>query len=326
MRRREFITILSGAVAWPLFARAQQRALPLIGFLSARSPAEAASSLGAFRQGLGEAGYFEGKNVTIEYRWAEGQYDRLPAMAAELVSRQVAVLAATGGKPSAQAAKAATGTIPIVFTIGSDPVQLGLVASLSKPGANITGVTFILPELGTKRLELLRQLIPKVSAITLLVNPNYPPSSVEIRDVQAGARSLGLQISVLNASIEPEIDTAFKTIAQQKVDALIVGADPFLVGQRDQLVRLAAHNAVPTFFPSREFVEAGGLISYGSNIANGYRQAGVYTGRILSGANPSDLPVLQPTSFSLFINLRTARALGLTVPANVLALADEVIE
>jgi len=326
MRRREFITTLSGAVAWPLFARAQQRALPSIGFLSGRSPAEAASSLGAFRQGLGEAGYFEGKNVTIEYRWAEGRYDQLPAMAADLVSRQVAVLAATGGEPAVQAAKAATATIPIVFTIGSDPVQLGLVASLNKPGANITGVTFILTELGTKRLELLRQLIPKVSAITLLVNPHYPPSSIEMRDVQAGARSLGLQINVLNASIEPEIDTAFTTMTQQKVDALIVGTDPFLVGQRDQLVRLAAHYGVPTFFPTREFVEAGGLISYGSNLANGYRQAGVYTGRILSGANPGELPVLQPTSFSLVINLRTAKALGLTVPANVLALADEVIE
>jgi putative tryptophan/tyrosine transport system substrate-binding protein len=215
MRRREFITILSGGVAWPLFARAQQRALPLIGFLSGRSPAEAASALGAFRQGLGEAGYFEGKNVTIEYRWAEGRYDQLPAMAADLVSRQVAVLAATGGEPSAQAAKATTATIPIVFTIGSDPVQLGLVASLNKPGTNITGVTFIFTQLGTKRLELLRQLIPKVSAITMLVNPNFPPTSIEISDVQAGARYLGLQINVLNASTEPEIDTAFTAIAQQ---------------------------------------------------------------------------------------------------------------
>jgi len=321
MRRREFVTLVGGAAAWPLAARAQQRALPSIGFLSGRSPAEAALSLGAFRQGLGEAGYFEGKNVTIEYRWAEGRYDQLPAMAADLVSRQVAVLAATGGEPAAQAAKAATATIPIVFTIGSDPVQLGLVTSLSKPGANITGVTFILTELG-----VLRQLIPKVWAITLLVNPNYTPSSIEIRDVQDGARSLGLQINVLNASIEPEIDTAFTTMVQQKVDALIVGAAPFLVGQRDQLVRLAAHYAVPTFFPTREFVGAGGLISYGSNLANGYRQAGVYAGRILSGANPSELPVLQPTSFALVINLRTAKALGLTVPANVLALADEVIE
>jgi putative tryptophan/tyrosine transport system substrate-binding protein len=293
MRRREFIVFVGGvAVAWPLGARGQQAAMPVIGFLSARSPAEAASVLAAFRRGLGEAGYFEGKNVTIEYRWAEGRYDQLPAMAAELVGRQVAVIAATGGEPSALAAKAASTVIPIVFTIGSDPVQLGLVASLSKPGANITGVTFIFTQLGTKRLELLRQLMPRASAIAMLVNPDFPPASAEVSDVQAGARSLGLQISVLNASNEREINAAFATIVQQKAKALIIGTDPFLLGQRDQLVQLAARHAVPTIAFSREFVEAGGLMSYGPNIANSYRQAGVYTGRILSGANPAELPVL----------------------------------
>jgi len=325
--RRELITVLGGAaVSWPLIARAQQPPMPVIGFLNARSPDEAASTVDAFRQGLGESGYFEGKNVTIEYRWAEGRYDRLPAFAAELVSRQVAVIAATGGDPSALAAKAATATIPIVFTIGSDPVQLGLVSSLNKPGANVTGVTFIFSELGTKRLELLRQLLPNASAIAMLVNPDFPPTRVEVTDVQAGARSLGLQINVLNASTERQIDTAFATIVQQRADALIVGIDPFLLGQRDQLVQLTARHAVPAIYFSREFVDAGGLMSYGPNFATGYRQAGVYAGQILRGVKPAELPVLQPTSFVFFFNLRTAKALGIKVPPTLLALADEVIE
>jgi ABC-type uncharacterized transport system substrate-binding protein len=326
MRRRDFIKGIAISTTWPLAAQAQQPAMPVIGFLSARSPAEAASVLAAFRQGLGETGYFEGKNVTIEYRWAEGQYARLPALAAELVSHQVKVIAATGGEPSPLAAKAATDTIPIVFTIGGDPVGSGLVASLNKPGANVTGVTFIFTELAAKRLELLRQLIPNASTIAMLVNPNFQPTAGEVSDMQAAAGSLRLKINVLNASTEQEIDAAFTTIIQQKVDALIFGTDPFLLGQRDQLVRLAARYTVPTFFVSREFVDAGGLMSYGPNIANGYRQAGIYTGRILSGANPSELPVLQPTSFPLFINLKTAKALGLTIPTNLLAIADEVIE
>ena len=298
----------------------------MIGFLSARSPAEAASDLDAFRRGLGETGYFEGKNVTIEYRWAEGRYDRLPALAAELVSRQVAVIAATGGEPSALAAKAATHTIPIVFTIGGNPLEFGLVASLNKPGANVTGVTFIFAQLAAKRLQLFRQLLPNASTIAMVVNPKFQLTAGEVGDMQAAARSIGLKINVLNASTEQEIDAAFTTITQQKVDALMFGTDPFLIGQRDQLARLATRYTVPKFFVTREFVEAGGLMSYGPNIANGYRQAGTYTGRILSGAKPSELPVLQPTSIPLFINLKTAKALGLTIPANLLAIADEVIE
>jgi putative tryptophan/tyrosine transport system substrate-binding protein len=321
--RRKFIVALSGAAALPLAARAQP-ALPVIGFLNARAPDEAACAVGAFRQGLGESGYFEGKNVTVEYRWAEGRYDRLPALAAELVSRQVAVIAATGGDPSALAAKAATATIPIVFTIGGDPVQLGLVTSLSKPGG--TGVTFIFSELGAKRLELLRQLVPNATAIAMLVNPNFPPTTAEVSDVQAGARSLGLQINVLNASTEKQIDAAFATIVQQRTNALVIGIDPFLLGHRDQLVQLAARHAVPTIYFSREFVDAGGLMSYGASLPNGYRQAGVYAGQILRGAKPAELPVLQPTRFVFFINLRTAKALGVKVPPQLLALADEVIE
>ena len=325
MKRREFTALLAGAATWPIAVRAQQPVMPVVGSLNARSPDEAASHISAFRQGLGESGYFEGKNVTVEYRWAEGRYDRLPALAAELVSRQVAVIAATGGDPSALAAKAATATIPIVFTIGSDPVRLGLVASLNKPGGNVTGVTYIFSQLGTKRLELLRQLIPNATVIAMLVNPNYAPASDEVRDVQAGARILGLQINVLSASAESEIDSAFASVAQQSA-ALIVGTDPFLISRRDHIVRLAARHAIPVIYFSREFVEAGGLMSYGANIANGYRQAGVYVGQILSGAKPSELPVMQPTSYALLINLKTAKALGIKVPPMLLALADEVIE
>ena len=324
--RRAFIAALGGAATWPLTARGQQPAMPVIGFLSGRSPHESAAVIGAFRQGLGETGYFEGKNVTIEYRWAEGRYDRLPALAAELVGRQVAVIAATGGgELSGLAAKTATATIPIVFTAGGDPVQLGLVASLNKPGGNVTGVTFIFAELGVKRLEVLRRLVPTAPTIAILINPNYAPALDEARDVQASARARGLQVDVLNASTESQIDTAFSVIGQHGA-TLIVGTDPFLLGQRDQIVRLAARLAVPTIYFSREFVDAGGLMSYGPSIANGYRQAGVYTGRILSGAKPAELPVLQPTNYLLLINLKAAKTLGIEVPPALLAVADEVIE
>jgi putative tryptophan/tyrosine transport system substrate-binding protein len=326
MNRREFITLLGAAAAWPLAVRAQQPAMPVIGFLSARSSGEAASVVHAFRQGLGEAGYVEGRNVIIEYCWAEGRYERLPALAAELVRRQVAVIAATGGDPSPLAAKAATATIPIVFTMGCDPVEAGLVTTLSRPGGNVTGTTLMGVELGPKRLELVRQLIPNANTIAMLVNPNFPQASAEVRDVQAGARSLGLQTDVLNASTAGDIDEAFAKIAKRKSNALIVGTDPFFLAQRDQLARLAAHHAVPTMYHLREFVEAGGLISYGPSIVAGYRKAGVYTGQILNGAKPADLPVWQPTSFLLSINVKTAKALGLQIPAQILALADEVLE
>jgi putative ABC transport system substrate-binding protein len=325
LTRREFITLLGGAAAaWPLAARGQQ--VPVIGFLSGRSPGEASSAVDAFRQGLGEIGYIEGQNVTIEYRWAQGHYDRLPPLAAGLVARQVAVIAATGGEASGLAAKAATATIPIVFTMGGDPVELGLVVSLNKPGANVTGVTFIVGDIATKRLGLLRQLVPNATTIAMLVNPNYPATSAEVRDVQAAARTIGLQTDLLTASTSREIDAAFATFTRKRPDALFVGGDPFLLGQRDQIASLAAHHAVPTTYPQREYVDAGGLMSYGTSVPNGYRQAGVYTGRILRGAKPAELPVLQPTNLELVINLKTAKALGIEVPPTLLALADKVIE
>jgi putative ABC transport system substrate-binding protein len=327
LKRRDFMALLGGAAAaWPLSARAQQPAMPVMGFLSSRSPAEAASVLTAFRQGLGETGYFEGKNVTVEYRWAEGQYDRLPKLAAELVVRQVTVLAATGGEPSLLAAMAATATIPIVFTLGGDPVALGFVASLNRPERNLTGTTIFAAEMGPKRLEFIRQLVPKATAIGMLINPNYTTALAEVRGVQDAAHQLGIQINVLNASTESEINTAFANTIQQKANALIVGTDPFLLGQRDQLAMLAARHAVPAMYFLREFVQAGGLLSYGPDIRRGYRQAGVYTGYILNGTKPADLPVLLPTSFLLSINLKTAKTLGVTLPPMLLALADEVIE
>jgi len=325
MRRRDFIKgIASSTVAWPLAARGEQPAMPVVGFLSGRSPAEAASAVDAFRRGLGDVSYIESKNVTLEYRFAAGSYDRLPAMAAELVSRHVAVIAATGG--SELAAKAATTTIPIVFTTGGDPVELGLVASLNKPDGNVTGVTFLASGLGAKRLGLLRQFAPNARAITMLMNPTYPPTPAEVRDAQDAARTLGLLIKVVYAGSVDEIDAAFVTLERERPDALFVGGDPFLLSRRDQLVTLAASLALPTIYPQREYVDAGGLMSYGTSVADGYRQAGTYTGKILAGMKPAVLPVLQPTKFDLVINLKTAKALGLAMPNALLVSADELIE
>jgi ABC-type uncharacterized transport system substrate-binding protein len=320
------IALLGAISLWPLTGQTDQWSVPVVGFLSARSPAEAASVLRAFRQGLGEVGYYEGKNIAIEYRWAEGHYDRLPQLAAELVRSQVAVIAATGGEPSPLAAKAATTTIPIVFTLGGDPVDAGLVSSLNRPGGNLTGTTIMAVEMGPKRLELIRQLVPKTTAIAMLINPSFPTAAAETREVLDAARALEIDCHVLRASTGIEIEAAFTTIVELRTGALIVGTDPFLLGQRDQLVRLSMRHMIPTIYFLREFVEAGGLMSYGPDIVNGYRQAGVYTGLILSGANPASLPVLRPTQFYLFLNLKTAKALRLEMPSTLLALADEVIE
>ena len=327
MKRREFITLLGGAaVAWPLAARAQQQGMPVIGFLSSRSPAESGSALAAFRQGLGQAGYFEGKNVTIEYRWAEGQYDRLPALAAELVARKVAVMAAVGGEPSGLAAKAATATIPIVCSLGGDPVEAGLVDNLNRPSGNITGVTLMAQEMGPKRLEFAHQLVPNGNALAALVNPKFPLALAEARDMQVAARSLGLQLAVLDASTQNEIDAAFTGLVRHKVDALLINTDPFLLGQREQIVQLAARTNVPAMYFLSDFVDAGGLMSYGPKVANSYRQAGIYVGRILKGEKVDELPFVLPTRFDLVINLRTARALGLEIPTILLIQADDVIE
>jgi len=327
MERREFITLFGGAaVAWPFVARAQQPAMPTVGFLHSASLTEYAHLLAAFREGLEREGYVEGRNVNIEYRWAEGRYDRLPGLAAELVSLKVAVIAAAGGEPSPLAAKAATSTIPIVFTAGGDPVGAGLVASLNRPGGNLTGTTIMGLQMGSKRLDIVRQLVPAASNVMVLVNPKFPTVPGEVRDMQDASRSLGVHLDVLNASTEAEIDTAFQTMAQRRSDALVIATDPFLLAQRNQLVRLAAYHRIPTVYFLREFVDAGGLISYGPNIANGYQQAGIYVGQILRGANPATLPVLQPTRFLLLLNLKAAKVLGLIITDRLLALADEVIE
>ena len=327
MKRREFITLLGGAAAaWPLAARAQQP-IPTIGFLHSQSPEALADALPGFRQGLKEAGYSEGENVAIEYRWAENQLDRLPALAGDLVRKGVAVIVAGGGSATPLVAKAVTTAIPVVFNMGDDPVKLGLVPSLSRPGGNLTGVNFFAVELTAKRLELLRELVPGAARVAVLVNPANPADSEPIvHDAQAAARAMGLQILVLGATSSKEIDAAFATLARERPDALLVGTGPPLTARRVQLAQLAAYHKIPAIYALRQNVEIGGLISYGASLRAAYRQVGIYSGRILKGASPSDLPVVQSTKFELVINLLTAKLHGLEVPPSLLARADEVIE
>ena len=330
MRRREFITLLGGAAApsllWPLAAHAQQPALPVIGFLYSQSSAGSVESLRGFRQGLKDAGFLEGDNVAIEFRWADNQTDLLPAMAAELVRRRVAVLTAMDS-PSALPARSASTTIPIVFSVGEDPVKLGLVTSLARPGGNLTGVNFFAAELTSKRLELLRELVPGAARVAVLVNPaNAEITEPTLRDIETAARAMGLQIRILNAATGREIDAAFATLARERVDAIFVSSGPFFNARRVQLALLAGRYGVPAIFTGRQYAQAGGLMSYGASLTDAWRQAGVYAGRILKGAKPADLPVLQSTKFELVINAATARMLGLDVPPTLIARADEVIE
>jgi len=326
IRRREFITLLGGAAAWPLVSSAQQAAMPVIGYLESGVPGLSASRLTAFRKGLSEAGYVERRNIAIEYHFAHNDLSRLPELAADLVGRRVAVIVTVGGTPAALAAKAATTTIPIIFQIGSDPVQIGLTESLNRPGGNITGIVSMNLELNAKRLGLLHELVPAAARFAVLVNPNNPANESLITDVQAAASTIGRQIESLTASTNREIDAAFATLLQKRTDALLVSADTLFLNRQVQLVTLAARHAVPTIYPYREHAEIGGLMSYGSSESDRYRQLGIYTGRILKGEKPADLPVMRATKFELVINMQTARTLAIEVPPMLLALADEIIE
>jgi ABC-type uncharacterized transport system substrate-binding protein len=325
MKRRAFITLIGGAATWPLAARAQQPAMPVVGYLSSRSPEESAEVIAAFRQGLRDGGFVESHNLKMELRWAEGEYARLTPFAAELVDRGVAVIVAIG-PPAGTAAKAATATIPIIFQTAGDPVEEALVASLSHPGGNMTGVTLFAATLNPKRLQLLRELVPQAGLIALLLNPNGPNAELQLRELEAAARSVGQQLRILNASSGRELEVAFAQLAEQRPGGLLVAADPFFISRRDQIAALAARHAMPTIYNNRQYAEVGGLISYGTRVTDSHQQVGLYVARILKGAKPSDLPVLQPTKFELVINLKTAKALGLDIPPTLLARADEVIE
>jgi putative ABC transport system substrate-binding protein len=327
MRRREFITLVGGAAAWPLAARAQKSAMPVIGFLSSsREDSIREHFLPAFHQGLRQMGFAAGQHVAIEYRWADGQYDKLPAMAADLVSRQVTVITTTGGTASALAAKAATTTIPIVFGLGSDPIKDGLVASFSRPAANATGVSYLSAALEPKRLELLRELIPRAALFAVLANPDFPDTVIQLRELEAAARVIGQQLLVLNARTQADFEIAFGSVAEKRVGALLVSADPFFTASRNQIVLLTKRHAIPAMFPWREFTVAGGLMSYGTSLSEAYRQVGLYTGQVLKGVKPADLPVQQSVKVELVINLRAAKTLGLDVPLSLLMRVDEVIE
>ncbi len=326
MKRREFITLIGAATAWPHVARAQQPALPVIGFLSSRRPTESSKFVAAFSQGLTALGYVETQNVAIEYRWAHDQYDRLPALAAELVRRPVALLMSSGGSITALTAKAATGTIPIVFTTGADPVALHLVESLNRPGGNVTGVSFLATQLDPKLLELLAEVTPNKADLGVLINPNNPNSESKLKDVRAAAGAVGRRLIVASAGAEQDLDPAFRALSEQRASGVLIDADPFLSSRRAQIAILAMRQGLPTINWGREYAEAGGLMSYGASYADTHRQAGEYAAKILKGAKPADLPILQPVKFELVINLNSARALGLDLPATLLARADEVIE
>jgi putative ABC transport system substrate-binding protein len=326
MRRREFVTLLGGAFGWPFAARAQQPAMPVIGFLSTRSPEDIPHLLAAFHRGLAENGYVEGQNVTIEYRWTFGRYDRLSALAVELAGRPVVVFVTAGGEPAALAAKAVTSTIPIAFVIGGDPVKAGLVESYNRPRGNATGISILTNTLEPKRLGLLRQLVPQATTVGVLLNPSFPRFEDQLKDVQEAARAIGMEIFDLRASDDREVEAVFDTVTQQHLPALAVCADPFFDTRRDKLVTLAARHAVPAMYHFREYAAAGGLMSYGIDISDVWHQVGIYTGRILKGAKPAELPVTQPTRFEFVINLKTAKALGLAIPGGLLSFADEVIE